>query len=596
VVGSSGRRIVVEFIGDASSLKSNAAQGEKALTGFSGKAQAAGNIAGKALAGGLLLAGAAAVSATKAAAEDEAAQSQLATQLRNTTGATDSQIATVEKYISSLSLATGVSDDELRPSLAKLATATGDVGQAINLQRIAMDVAAGTGKSLAQVTDAMVKAQNGSVGGLGRLGVATKNAAGETKSFAEIQNDLATKYQGAAARAADTTAGKTKIMTVQFGELQEQIGAKLLPVMVKLSEEGLKAVNWISQNTTTVGVLVGALGALLAITWAVGVATKAFAAIQAVIRAATVAWTAVQWLLNVALDANPIGLVIIAIAALVAGIILAWKHSETFRAIVLAVWDAIKAAAAALWGGIKSAFDSIINKWNEAKAIAAAVKDFIVGRFQAIVDWVGGLPGMIKGALSTLTNDVRDIFDNAMTAGKNKVENIGGTIVGWITGIPGKLLEKVGDFRSAGESLIGAVVNGMKNAAGVIEGIASNVWDAVKSLLNGAIDRINAALSFTISLPGPDISVNPPDIPHLAKGGVVRKPTLALIGEDGPEAVVPLGKKNAPRGSMPGMGGGGTTVQIFVQSLDPRGAGKAVVDALREYERQTGRQYVVSPA
>jgi hypothetical protein len=526
-VAGSGRRIVVEFIGDASSLKSNAASGEKALQGFSGKAQAAGRIAGKALAGGLLLAGAAAISATKAAAEDEAAQSQLATQLRNSTGATDDQIATVEKYISSLSLATGVADDELRPSLAKLATATGDVGEAINLQRIAMDVAAGTGKSLAQVTDAMVKAQNGSVGGLGRLGVATKDATGATKSFAEIQNDLATKYQGAAARAADTTAGKTKIMTVQFGELQEQIGAKLLPVMVKLSEEGLKAVNWISQNTTTVGVLVAALGGLLAVTWAVGVATKAFSAIQTVWAIATKAVTAGQWLLNAALSANPIGLVVIAIAALVAGLIIAYKKSETFRAIVNAAFGAIKGVVMDVvgWFGrwVPQVFSAVVGAvsgyvntykavvtaaFHVVQSVVSAVADFVVGSAKkygqfvsAVVDKVGEvvsffkqLPGKIKGFLEGLPGELQTIGVNIIMGLVHGLESVGHKVTDYVTSLINKIPKKIRELMGISSPSKVTKELGGYIGDGLADGIAAK-QDKVDSAAKKLIDKLKDRLS-----------------------------------------------------------------------------------------------------
>jgi phage-related protein len=217
---------------------------------------------------------------------------------------------------------------------------------------------------------------------------------------------------------------------------------------------------------------------------------------------------------------------------------------NTLKLLWKVAWAAIKALVSAAWEGIKTLVSKGIGK---------------------IVEWVRDIPGKFKNALSKLRDTVRDVFDGAMTAGKNKVENIGATIVGWITGIPAKLKEKVGDFKQAGKDLIGAVVDGMKNAAGVISGIAGNVWDAVKSLLNGAIDKINAALEFTINLPGPDITVNPPNIPHLAKGGIVSRPTLALIGEDGPEAVVPLGAKNAPKGRL-GVGGGGGDIYVTIQA------------------------------
>jgi hypothetical protein len=169
-LGSGGRRIVVEFIGDASALRNAAGEGEKALSGFSGKAQAAGRIAGKALAGGLLLAGAAAVSATKAAADDEQAQARLAQQLHQAAGATDEQVAAAEEYITKQGVAKGFADDELRPALAKLATVTGDVTQAQRLTSLAMDISTGSGKSLESVTQALAKAQTGSVAGLSKLG------------------------------------------------------------------------------------------------------------------------------------------------------------------------------------------------------------------------------------------------------------------------------------------------------------------------------------------------------------------------------------------------------------------------------------------
>ncbi|MDH2424732.1 NlpC/P60 family protein [Sphaerisporangium sp. TRM90804] len=78
----------------------------------------------------------------------------------------------------------------------------------------------------------------------------------------------------------------------------------------------------------------------------------AAAAASAIVRAATVAWTAVQWLLNAALNANPIGLIVIAITALVAALIYAWNNSETFRTVVTSVWEAIKTAISAAWTNV----------------------------------------------------------------------------------------------------------------------------------------------------------------------------------------------------------------------------------------------------
>ena len=113
----------------------------------------------------------AAVDGVKSAIEDEAAQAKLAKTLQNVTDATDTQIASVEKYILQTSLATGITDDQLRPSFDRLLRSTKDVTEAMNLQNLAIDISAGTGKGLTQVTEALSKAYDGSFGALKKLGV-----------------------------------------------------------------------------------------------------------------------------------------------------------------------------------------------------------------------------------------------------------------------------------------------------------------------------------------------------------------------------------------------------------------------------------------
>ena len=139
--------------------------GDKVETGFSkvGKAAAVAGAAVVALASKL------AIDGVKAALEDEAAQAKLATTLQNVTAATDAQIASVEGYIYQTSIAVGVTDDELRPSFERLLRSVKNIDEAIRLQTLALDVSAGTGKSLAQVTEALAKAYDGNFGALKRL-------------------------------------------------------------------------------------------------------------------------------------------------------------------------------------------------------------------------------------------------------------------------------------------------------------------------------------------------------------------------------------------------------------------------------------------
>src|SRR4030095_12458393 len=110
-----------------------------------------------------------------------------------------------------------------------------------------------------------------------------------------------------------------------------------------------------------VGILVAALGGLLAVTWAVGLATKAFAAFQAIWAAGTAIVTAAQWLLNAALTANPIGIVVVALAALVAGVVYAYTHFKWFRTIVDAVFGWLKSAVIAVIGFVAAHWRLIIS-------------------------------------------------------------------------------------------------------------------------------------------------------------------------------------------------------------------------------------------
>ncbi|MCW2763619.1 MAG: hypothetical protein JWR85_3820 [Marmoricola sp.] len=328
---ANARRITIEFLGNSKGLDTTANKVESKMSTLGDRMNKVGGIAGKALGGGLLVAGAAAVKAGQAAAADEAAQSKLAQTLEKATGASKGQVAATESWITAQGKALGVADDDLRPALSKLAVATGDVGKAQKLAALGMDISAGSGKSLEAVSAALAKAQNGNVGGLAKLGVSTKDAAGKTLSLDQITKNLADTYSGAASKAADTTAGKQKKLQVQFGELQEQIGAKLLPIFAKLADWGLKTIDWMDRNQTTVKVLAGA-----------------FAGIVGTLYLVSKAMTAV----NIVMALNPIGAVVLAIAALAAGLVFAYKKSDTFRSVVDSAFKAVAKVATWLWNGI----------------------------------------------------------------------------------------------------------------------------------------------------------------------------------------------------------------------------------------------------
>lgn len=172
----------------------------------------------------------------QAAIAAEKIERRFARTLRNTTKATDRQVAAVEDYIEATQMATGVNDDELRASLERLVVATGKVTKAQKLQKLALDISAGTGKSLEQVTMALVKAQNGQLTSLRRLGVPLSDTILKAKDSDKAFKVLAKTFEGQAAQAADTTAGKLARLNERLGEIQEAAGAVLLDGLEPLTD------------------------------------------------------------------------------------------------------------------------------------------------------------------------------------------------------------------------------------------------------------------------------------------------------------------------------------------------------------------------
>lgn len=163
--------------------------------------------------------------------DDEKAAEQLKIAVQNSTGATDLQVASMEKQIAKMEATSAVSDDKLRPSLTTLVRATKDVTQAQDLLNLALDISAGTGKDLETVSLALAKAQNGNVGALTRLGVSLDAGAVASKDFDTIQRQLATSFKGASEAAAASSAGGMAQLSITVDNLYELVGSKLSPVV-----------------------------------------------------------------------------------------------------------------------------------------------------------------------------------------------------------------------------------------------------------------------------------------------------------------------------------------------------------------------------
>lgn len=428
--------------------------------------------------------------ALKAAIQDAAAQDRLSQQLTVSTGATLAAVAQNEDFIASLSRSVGVADDELRPALGSLVVATKDVAQAQELLQVALDVSAATGLNLSAVSDALSKGFAGNTKGLKALSPELAALIKDGADFSDVLKILEGNFGGAADAAGNTAAGQFKKLAIGMGELQEGIGAALLPVFDKLLPVLLQLSDWAQQHSTMFTVLIVAIGTLTGLMLANAAASviaanglALWSSGAAIASFATGVLAGEISLLNIVMAVNPIVAVAVGLVALGAAIYIAYQRSETFRAIVQLVGDALHTA------------------------------------FDWVVDFFAALPQIFSAAFSHVVDTI------------------------------------TAPFRIA--------------------------FNAIADLWNSTI----GSLSFTLpdwipfGLGGAQFAM--PKIPTLADGGIVTGPTVALIGESGPEAVIPLSQA----------GGMGNTYNISVDAgLISSGVdvGQLIIDAIQRAERRSG--------
>jgi hypothetical protein len=565
--------------------------------------------------------GAAILGGTKAAIEDQKSSEQLARTIGKVTNATKSQVTGLEDYITKTERATNVTDMELRPALAVLATATGSLEKGQKGLALALDVAAGTGKPLAQVSEALSKAYAGNLRGLNSLDPRMKTLIKNGATADEAMQVLAKTFKGDAAAATKTAEGRMKGMSIAISEAQENIGHALLPAIEKVLPVILKFTRFLQDNPKVVMIAAGAIAAL-----ATGILV-----------------------LNVAMmliAANPIALILagiaVAVAALAVGIVVLYKRSETFRTIVqgafegakkviTTVVDYLKGPTMAAFNTVKGIIDTISSllkgdfsgAWNGIKTTVGGVLDGIktaIMGFPALIATgaveigkaiVTGIATGVTG-LATRVWDVISGMPRALLSLANGwidgLGSIGGAVIQWIkngvTSLADGIWAKISGFARSLRTLvtentadalegIGSwIINKIKDGA---EAIASGIATAFKSIVNGAINIINKGIRglnkgaslLNKAIPGGDPIGSIPQIPRLAKGGIVTQPTLALIGEAGPEAVVPL--------SRGGGFGQGITINIDAGLVStPDQIGQQIIEAIQIAQRRSGTVFAAA--
>lgn len=182
--------------------------------------------------------------------------------------------------------------------------------------------------------------------------------------------------QGDFADTADGAANAQRVLKADLENLSAELGQQLLPYVETFIGYLQDMVAWAGENQDKVKALAGVLAGFVAIVVAGNAALKVYRGIMVVIRTATLLWQAAQWLLNIAMTANPIGLIIVGIAALIAIIaaVIYWiaKNTDWFEKL----WEWIKKVAAAVRDKLAAAFD-----WLRDKISA------VVDKIKGLIDW-----------------------------------------------------------------------------------------------------------------------------------------------------------------------------------------------------------------
>jgi len=373
--------------------------------------------------------------AVKAFMEDDKAAQLLATSLQNTTGATDAQIASVEKFITQTSIAAAVSDDELRPALDKLVRGTGDVTKAQDLLGLALDISAGTGKDLGAVSDALSKAFNGQLGPLKKLDPALAGLIENGATTDEVFAALAGTFKGAASTSANTASGKMKSFSIQMGEFKESVGAAILPIVEKLLPAFQAMGDWISNNVglvVTLGAVIGGIAAAVVLTNAAMAAWNALTVITSAVNAILATSFSALWVATGA----------VVILGIIAALIALQMKFDIFGIAI----DAIKIGFDKLWGAIKWVFDWVKNNWplllaiitgpfGLAIAFVVKFKDDIMNMFSLIYSGIKATMGFVA---DVITAPFKTAFRAVAGLWNNTIGKLSFTVPSWVPGFGGK--------------------------------------------------------------------------------------------------------------------------------------------------------------
>ena len=479
-----------------------------------------------------------------AAADANAASSQF-------TQVFDDMESQANKSLQSIADNTGIQINRMKGSytqIAAFAKTTGlDTSSALGLADRAMvavaDSAAFYDRSLEETTESLQSFLKGNYENDAALGLSatetTRNAAANKlygvsfNELSEAQKQLtllqmvedanaASGALGQAARESDTWTNQTGNLKQAWTDFQAVLGQTVLPLAVEAVKKASEAVQGLSEKMPTIIQTFKDWSPLIAGVVTGLVTLKSSMAISSLINALTTAWVAyktanegatiAQWLLNTAMSANPIILIVELIAVLVAAIITLWKTNEDFRNNIAATWERIKAVFENFTNGIVDRLNALGFQFEDFTEVVKAVWDafcqFLApifdGVFTQIANILEGILGILTGLLdvfigiftgnwSQAWEGVKGIFGsvwefikNTFTNYMNVIRNVADVVLGW--------------FGTSWSEVWTGIKNFFVNLWTGISNFFMGIWEGIKNVVSTVINTIKTIIINVLSL------------------------------------------------------------------------------------------------
>jgi hypothetical protein len=468
-----------------------------------------GIVAGAALAGAGLAA--MATNAISGARESAQIHRVLESQIRGMGAAAATAFGDATRFAEDYGKAIGKDDDDILKVINKLSTFPAAFGKGTlgaegmrRATKAAFDLeAAGVGNAEGNIIG-LGKALDNPIKGLTALSKSGVSFTAEQKKqitnftkagrLADAQRVLLAGIETNAKGAAEAQADGLSRAKVALDGFAEGLATKALPVLDRFGaffvDRALPAIETgLTRAAAAVRAFVGFLSNPVVQTFgasilAVVVALKIYSTVLAVIRTATAAYAAVQAVLNAALFANPIGLIILLVIGLIAAVVVAYRRSETFRRIVQAALRGVTAAFGWLWARAKAVFGWLQARWPLIKtiligpvglAITTVIRHWdrlragVTARVNAVLAFVRAIPGRIRSALSGLGGllvgagrAVIDGFLRGISAGFERVRRKLRELTGLLPDWKGPRRRDAQILRDSGEVVIGGFLVGLE--------------------------------------------------------------------------------------------------------------------------------------